>query len=113
MKVKNRVNGDTSRSLLNDVKSLSFLIENDQEKLSRVFSVLQNLKEEIECDLPKEKGIPFIPERLLNSYSTRCSKKQPGQIPVPKLKTSKLKRVTFIHLLIYSRERFIGFKILT
>ena len=29
MKVKNRVNGDTCRSLLNDVKSLSFPTEND------------------------------------------------------------------------------------
>ena len=44
IKVKNRVNGDTCRSLLNDVKSLSFLIENDQEKLSRVFSVLKKSK---------------------------------------------------------------------
>ena len=47
IKVTNRVNGDTCRSLLNDVKSLSFLIENDQEKLNRVFSELKNLKEEI------------------------------------------------------------------
>ena len=45
IKVKNRVNGDTCRSLLNDVKSLSFLIENDQEKLNCVFSMLKNLKE--------------------------------------------------------------------
>ena len=30
IKVKNRVNGDTCRSLLNDVKSLSFLIEKTQ-----------------------------------------------------------------------------------
>ena len=36
MKVKNKVNGDICRSLLNDIKSLSFLIENDQEKLNRV-----------------------------------------------------------------------------
>ena len=36
MKVKNKVNGDICKSLLNDVKSLSFLIENDQEKLNRV-----------------------------------------------------------------------------
>ena len=42
IKVKNRVSGDTCRSLLNDVKSLSFLIENDHEK-----SELKNLKEEI------------------------------------------------------------------
>ena len=75
MKVQNRVNGDTSRSLLNDVKSLSFLIENDKKKLSRVFSALQNLKEEIECDLPKE-SIPLMPKRLPNSSSTRRSKKQ-------------------------------------
>ena len=102
MKVKNRVNGDTCRSLLNDVKSLSFLIENDQEKLNRVFSVLQNLKEEIECDVPKEKGIPVMPKRLPNSCSTRRSKNQIGQIPLPKRKTSTLKRVG------EARERFIG-----
>ena len=104
MKVKNRVNGDTCRSLLNDVKSFlikSFLIKNDQEKLNRVFSVLQNLKEEIECDLPKEKGIPLMPKRLPNSSSARRSKKQLGQIPLPKRKTSKLKRVG------EARERFI------
>ena len=102
MEVKNRVNGDTCRSLLNDVKSLNFLIENDQEKLNRVFSVLQNLKEEIECDLPKEKGIPLMPKRLPNSSSTRRSKNQLGKIPLPRRKTSKLKRVG------EARERFIG-----
>ena len=64
MEVKNWVNDDNCRSLLNDVKRfLSFLIENDQEKLNRVFSVLQNLKEEIESDLPKEKGIPLMPKK--------------------------------------------------
>ena len=30
LKVKNRGNGDTGRSLVNDIKSLNFLIENDQ-----------------------------------------------------------------------------------
>ena len=101
---KNRVTGDTCRSLLNDVKSLSFLIENDQEKLNRVFSVLQNLKEEIECDLPKKKGIPLMPKRLPKPSSTCRSKKQIGQIPLPKRKTSKLKRVG------EARERFIGYR---
>ena len=48
------------RSLLNAVKSLSFLIEENQQKLNRVFSVLQNLEEEIEYDLPHEKCIPLI-----------------------------------------------------
>ena len=88
IKVQNRANGDTCRSLLNNVKSLSLLIENDQEKLNCVFSVLQNLKEEIECDLPKEKSIPLMPKRLSSSSSTRRLKKQLGQIPLPKRKTS-------------------------
>ena len=60
MKVKNRVKDHTCRSLLNAVKSLSFLIEENQQKLNRVFSVLQNLEEEIEYDLPYEKCIPLI-----------------------------------------------------
>ena len=103
MEVKNRVNDDTCRSLLNDVKSfLSFLIENDKEKHNRVFSVSQNLKEEIECNLPWEKGIPLMPKRLPNSSLTRRSKKQFRQIPLPKRKTSKLKRVG------KARGRFIG-----
>ena len=101
MKVKNRVNSDTCRSLLNDVKSLSSLLKTIK-KNSIVFSVLQNLKEEIECDLPKEKGIPLMPKRLPNSSSIRRSKKQLGQTPLPKQKTSKLKRVG------EARERFIG-----
>ena len=75
MKIKNRVIGDTCRSLLNDVKSLSFLIENDQEKHNRVFSVLQNLKEEIEYNLPKEKGFPLMPKRLPYLSSTCHLKK--------------------------------------
>ena len=102
IKVQNRANGDTCRSLLNNVKSLSLLIENDQEKLNCVFSVLQNLKEEIECDLPKEKSISLMPKRLSSSSSTRRLKKQLGQIPLPKRKASKLKRVG------EARERFIG-----
>ena len=103
MEVKNRVNDDTCRSLLNDVKSfLSFLTENDKEKHNRVFSVSQNLKEEIECNLPWEKGIPLMPKRLPNSSLTRRSKKQFRQIPLPKRKTSKLKRVG------KARGRFIG-----
>ena len=76
--------------------------KNSIVKLNRVFSVLQNLKEEIECDLPKEKGIPLIPKRLPYTSSTRRSKNQLGQIPLPKRKTSKLKRVG------EARERFIG-----
>ena len=83
MKIKNTVNGDTCRSLLNDVKSLSFLIENDQEKLYCVFSVLQNLKEVIECDLPKEKGIPLMPKRLSNSSSVRRLKNNLGRFHFP------------------------------
>ena len=39
-KVKNRVHGEAYRSLLNEVKSLRFLNENNQEKINRVFSVL-------------------------------------------------------------------------
>ena len=64
--------------------------------------MLQNLKEEVECYLPKGKGISLMPKRLSNSSSARRSKKQLGQIPLPKRKTSKLKRV------VKARERFIG-----
>ena len=64
--------------------------------------MLQNLNEEIEYDLPKEKGIPLMPKRLPNSSSTRRLKKQLGQIPLRKRKTSKLKRAGEM------RERFIG-----
>ena len=39
-KVKNRVHGEAYRSLLNEVKSLRFLNENNQQKINRVFSVL-------------------------------------------------------------------------
>ena len=43
-----------------------------------------------------------MPKRLPNSSSTRRSKKQLGQIPLPKRKTSKLKPVG------EARQRFIG-----
>ena len=65
--------------------------------------MLQNLKEEVECDLPQDKGTPLMPKRLPSSSSTRRLKKQLWQIPLPKRKTSKLKRVG------EARERFIGF----
>ena len=81
---------------------MGFIIENDQEKLNRVFPVLQNLKEEIKSDLPEEKRFPLMPKRLPNSSSNRCSKKQLAQIPLSKRKTSKLKRVD------EARKRFIG-----
>ena len=64
--------------------------------------MLQNLKEEVECDLPNDKGTPLMPKRLPSSSSTPRLKKQLGQIPLPKRKTSKLKRVG------EARERFIG-----
>ena len=67
-----------------------------------MFSLLQDLKEEVECDLPNDKGTPLIPKRLPSSSSTPRLKKQLGQIPLPKRKTSKLKRVG------EARERFIG-----
>ena len=79
---KFKLNGDTYISLLNDVKSLI------KKNSNPVFSVLQNLKEERECDLPKGKGIPLMPKRLPNSFSTRRSKKELGKIPLPKRKTS-------------------------
>ena len=64
--------------------------------------MLQNLKEEVECNLPKDNGIPLMPKRLPSSSSTRRLKKQLWQILLPKRKTSKLKRVG------EARERFIG-----
>ena len=64
--------------------------------------MLKNLIEEIECNLPKENGIPLMPRRLPSSSSTRRLKKQLGQIALPKRKTSKLKRVG------EARERLIG-----
>ena len=64
--------------------------------------MLKTLKEEIKCDPPKENGIPLMPKRLPSSSSTRRLKKQLGQIPLPKRKTSKLKRVG------EARERLIG-----
>ena len=67
--------------------------------------MLQNLKEEIECHFPKDKGTPSMPKRLPSSSSTRRLKKQLGQIPLPKRKTSKLKRVGG------ARERFNNLKI--
>ena len=73
-----------------------------KENSNPVFSVLQNLKEERECDLPKGKGIPLMPKRLPNSFSTRRSKKEIGKIPLPKRKTSLLKIVD------EAREKFIG-----
>ena len=80
MKVKNRVNGGTCRSLLNDVKSLSFFIENDQEKRNRVFSVLQNLKEEIEYDLIVEH---LVDENVnydsVSSFNVDITKRNKGE----------------------------------
>ena len=67
-----------------------------------MFSLLQDLKEEVECDLPNDKGTPLIPKRLPSSSSTPRLKKQLEQIPLPKRKTSKLKRAG------EARERFIG-----
>ena len=64
--------------------------------------MLKSLKEEIECGLPKEKAIPLMPKRLPSSSSTRRLKKQLWQVPLPKRKTSKLKRVG------EARERLIG-----
>ena len=54
--------------------------------------MLQNLKEEVECDLPKDKGTPLMPKRLPGSSSTRRLKKKLGQISRSKRKAGKLKR---------------------
>ena len=101
MKVKNRVNGDTCRSLLNDIKNLSLLIGNDKKKLNRVFCVTKSKRRD-RMRSSQRKRYSINAQKVPNSSSTRRSKKQLGQIPLPKRKTSKLKCVG------EARERFIG-----
>ena len=59
--VKSKVNGDTCRKLLRSIISLTYLFENDVDKVNRVHSVLNELKKEIVFDLPKESGITLLP----------------------------------------------------
>ena len=59
--IKSKVNGDTCRKLLRSIISLTYLFENNVDKVNRVHSVLNELKKEIVFDLPKESGITLLP----------------------------------------------------
>ena len=58
--IKTKVNGDTCRKLLRRIISLTYLYENNVNKVNRVHSVLNELKKEIVFDLPKESGITLL-----------------------------------------------------
>ena len=59
--IKSKVNGDTCRKFLRSITSLTYLFENNVDKVDCVHSVLNELKKEIVFDLPKESGITLLP----------------------------------------------------
>ena len=55
--IESKVDGDTCRKLLRSIISLTYLLENDVDKVNRMHSALNELKKEIVFDLPKESCI--------------------------------------------------------
>ena len=54
------VDGEACRSVLNSIRSLTFLIENNVELVDEVYEKLTELKISMENGIPKEKGIPLL-----------------------------------------------------
>ena len=61
--IGSKVDRSTCRKLLRSIISLTYLLENDVDKVNRVHSVLNELKKDIVFDLPKESRITLLPAK--------------------------------------------------
>ena len=95
--IKSKVDGDTCRKLLRSIVSLTYLLENDVDKVNRMHSVLNELKKEIVFDLPKEGGITLLPAKdnikikKEKPYAATETKENFENIPILKRKDGKRK----------------------
>ena len=95
-------NGDTFRKLLRSIISLTYLFENDVDKVNRAHFIFKWTGKEIVVELPKEGGVTLLPakenkkikkEKKEKPYAATEAKKNFENIPILKRKGGKRKRV--------------------
>ena len=100
--IGSKVDRSTCRKLLRSIISLTYLLENDVDKVNRVHSVLNELKKDIVFDLPKESRITLLPakesikikkEKEEKQYAATETQKNFENFPILKRKDCKCKRV--------------------
>lgn len=89
------INGETIRSLLNDFRSQSFLIENDDDVLEDTYIGLRNLLQALKETTLKESGLPLLPEKKtkIEAPKKMVRKKEFYDLPMLKKKSMFTKRV--------------------
>ena len=94
-------NGESIRSLLNTIRSLSFLVENDDVLIESTHNQLSEIINEMEEAVPKESGVPLLPKIPKNVNSKIHTSDRPSttkkfcfkKLPIPKRRNTKFKRV--------------------
>ncbi|XP_065679788.1 uncharacterized protein LOC136094113 [Hydra vulgaris] len=86
------ITGESIRSLLCDLRSLSFLIDHDTELLENTYKELNNLITSLKSAVPKESCLPLLPNKIKKISKPKCSIKY-HKLPAPKKKSMQFKRV--------------------
>ena len=69
--------GESCRSILNEIRSLTFLLEDNEDLMSETYQSLKPLKDRMEKNLPEEKGLPILNQK-------RIENKAKKDVPTPK-----------------------------
>ena len=72
---RNKVDGDSIKAVLNEFRSLSYLIENDEDLVEKVYNHLVEDLNFIKASVPEEQGIPLLPKKMEQKKAKRTLEK--------------------------------------
>ena len=52
--------GESCRSLLNEIPSFSFLVEDNESLMKETLNILEKLRDRLQQKIPQEQGIPLL-----------------------------------------------------
>ena len=86
------ITSESLRSLLSKLRSLSFLIEHDDDLLENIYKELNNLIRSVKSVVPKESCLPLLSNKIKKGPKHKGFNKY-HKLPAPKRKSTKFKRV--------------------
>ena len=90
--VRKSITSESLRGLLSELRSLSFLIEHDDDLLENTYKELNNLIRSVKRTVPKENCLPLLSNKIKKGPKHKGFNKY-HKLPAPKRKSTKLKRV--------------------
>ena len=52
--------GESCRSMLNEIRSLTFLVEDNEGLMKETLNILGKLRDRLQQNLPQEQGLPLF-----------------------------------------------------